>query len=123
MVHGGKGIHQVLIRIFRSLYRIKWDDISSFQRLGDFFLRDVSFNLSKRALVCPVECQVLEGPAKIKLDEEISVKGIRYRWEGMPEFESASLSNGTFWNFYLAPSLLSLDSLTVRRRRDGGLSP
>ncbi len=95
-------LHQCIIRIYRRLYQIEWDDISGFKNLGEFFLREIQFEIGNESLVSPAECAILEGPEPIRLDQKISVKGVEYCWKDFHEWKD-HFSSGSFYNFYLAP--------------------
>jgi|GEM_PF-4487199 len=99
----GKRIHKIFIYFFKRIYKIEWDQSKSFSKLGDFFLRPLSFPVDASDLVSPVEALLMEGPEKISTKTIISVKGLEYSWENFPELQGENLEKMSFWNFYLAP--------------------
>ncbi len=100
----GPIVHGVLIRIFKSLYGISYSGEKKFATLGDFFLRDSSFQSDSSELVSPVEALVFEGPLQLPSSRTISVKNIEYAWSEFPELTgSPLLKRSTAWNLYLAP--------------------
>lgn len=93
--------HQVLIWVFRTIYGIR--PAKGYAKLGTFFLRDLSYELSPVPLVSPVQARVLEGPSPLNLKESLSVKGLTYAWADFKELDFSSLRGATYWNLYLSP--------------------
>ena len=104
IAHGPWGpVHQLLIKGFKKIYKIKWDKTSDFKTLGEFFLRDVPYTIGTSDIVSPVEAAVMDGPFPIKMGKQLTVKGLRYDWPDFNELDMERFKNGVFWNFYLAP--------------------
>ena len=96
-------LHRPIIQVYKKLYGIEWDDISDFKKLGDFFLREVPYSIDPAPIVSPAEAKLMDGPLKIQLDQQVSVKGHHYHWTDFREIDHLKFKEGTFWNFYLAP--------------------
>jgi phosphatidylserine decarboxylase len=106
----GKKVHQFFISVFKKLYGIEWADTSSFETLGDFFLRSILILPAGEPLVSPAEGRVIDGPhlfQKMTADqlnkEAVEVKGLVYQWKDFKEIDIQKFQNGCYWNFYLAP--------------------
>jgi len=96
-------IHQAIIRNYKRIYSIEWDDTSRFKNLGDFFLREVDFPTGKAKLVSPAEALLLDGPRPIRDSMNgIRIKGLDYQWSEFPEWRP-EFTEATYWNIYLAP--------------------
>lgn len=100
----GKVAHSRLIDFYKWFYRIDWPDHRQFEKLGDFFLREKSFEQNNSALGSPVEAEAIETCRAFVMKSSLRVKGLEYRWRNFPELSDwGNESTGFFWNFYLHP--------------------
>ncbi len=95
-------LHQWSILVFKNVYGIKWGDTSKFKTLGDFFLREVPYQVAPSALVSPVQARLIDGPRSMADRGQTHVKGLTYAWDQMPELKNIDPTS-VLWNLYLAP--------------------